>query len=83
MLLTLLGLVASAAVAGAALYVNLAEQPARLALDDTALLKVWKLSYARGLELPATLALVAAGLGLAAGLINHSSSPLRIDHDVR
>jgi len=51
---------------GAALYVNFAEQPERLSLDDRALLTEWKPSYKRGATMQAPLALVGFVLGLLA-----------------
>ena len=56
----------ASALAGAGLYVNGVEQPARLALDDVAMLKEWGPSDRRGVALMAALALLSAFSGLSA-----------------
>src|SRR5216684_4362133 len=66
MALGLVALIAAAIFTGAALYVNVAEQPARLSLDDRALLTEWKPSYKRGAAMQAPLALVGFLLAVIA-----------------
>ncbi|WP_029353225.1 DUF1772 domain-containing protein [Bosea sp. 117] len=66
MLAELIGLVIAALFTGAAFYINFAEQPARLQLDDAALLTQWKPAYKRGFVMQASLAVAGFLCGLAA-----------------
>jgi len=70
-LLEILTTIAAGTFAGAAIYINVAEHPARMALDTAAAARQWAPSYARATLMQAPLAvaglLTGAGAWLAGG----------------
>ena len=68
MLVALLALTAAALFTGAAIYISIAEHPARLGLADRAALAQWQPSYKAAVPMQAGLALASALLGIWAWL---------------
>jgi uncharacterized membrane protein len=58
-----LALITAALFTGAAVYVSFVEHPARMALDNRAMLTEWKPAYKRGFAMQASLAIVGFLLG--------------------
>jgi hypothetical protein len=61
-----LALMIAALFTGAGFYINIAEQPARLGLDDRGLLAEWKPAYMRGFAMQLPLVVVGGIFGLIA-----------------
>jgi hypothetical protein len=63
----------TALFAGAALYINVAEHPARMSFETSVAAKQWAPSYRRATWLQAPLALLGSAAGLTAWLLGASS----------
>jgi len=69
--LALVALTAATLFTGAAAYISLVEHPARMGLDDRALLTQWKPSYDRALPIQSGLAIVGGVAGIASWYFTH------------
>ncbi|MGE0046239.1 MAG: DUF1772 domain-containing protein [Hyphomonadaceae bacterium] len=62
-MIAIAALIVAALFTGAALYINVAEHPARMKLDDANALAQWKPAYKRGFAMQASLAIVGSLFG--------------------
>jgi Domain of unknown function (DUF1772) len=69
-LLSLVAVLSAALFAGAALYINVAEQPARLTLDTRSAVAQWAPSYLRATWMQAPLAVMSLVCGVAVWLMS-------------
>ena len=67
--LKFIALLAAALFAGAALYINVAEHPARMSLDTKSAAAEWAPSYRRATWMQAPLALLSLAAGLGSWLL--------------
>jgi hypothetical protein len=74
MLLEILATLACGIFAGAAIYINLVEQPARLSCGIALAITQWRPSYKRGTIMQASLALIGSGLAFLSWWINKDSA---------
>ena len=76
MILELLATFCTAIFAGAAIYINLVEHPARVEVGTAAAVRQWRPSYRRATLMQASLALVAFLSSLGAWLLDRSMALL-------
>ncbi len=69
-ILQFLAVLASAIFAGAAIYINVAEHPARMGCDTKTAVTVWAPSYQRAYVMQATLAVIGFICGIAVWLLS-------------